>query len=173
MKVNVKLIVRGALYTAVFVILSIYGTINLQNLKITVQNFPIYVAAITLGAIPGALVGFTGMFVNQLLTYGFTATTLFWVLPQTILGAVCGYIFEKNLVKINDTQKFFVCILVLQLMVTILNTLIYALDAFIYGYFNYLIIFGPIVIKIMISILTGIVFSILLPIVVKIAKKIH
>lgn len=173
MKVNVKLIVRGALYVALFVILSIYGTINLQNLKITVQNFPIYVAAITLGAIPGALVGFTGMFVNQLLTYGFTATTLFWVLPQTILGAVCGYIFEKNLVKINDTQKFFVCILVLQLMVTILNTLIYALDAFIYGYFNYLIIFGPIVIKIMISILTGIVFSILLPIVVKIAKKIH
>lgn len=173
MKVNVKLIVRGALYTAVFVILSIYGTINLQNLKITVQNFPIYVAAITLGAIPGALVGFTGMFVNQLLTYGFTATTLFWVLPQTILGAVCGYIFEKNLVKTNDTQKFFVCVLVLQLMVTILNTLIYALDAFIYGYFNYLIIFGPIVIKIMISILTGIVFSILLPIVVKIAKKIH
>ncbi len=173
MKVNVKLIVRGALYVALFVILSIYGTINLQNLKITVQNFPIYVAAITLGAIPGALVGFTGMFVNQLLTYGFTATTLFWVLPQTILGAVCGYIFEKNLVKINDTQKFFVCILVLQLMVTILNTLIYALDAFIYGYFNYLIIFGPIVIKIMISILTGIVFSILLPIVVKIEKKIH
>ena len=64
MKINIKTIVFTALYASLCVILSLYGTINFQNLKITVQNLPIYIAGITLGTLPGAMVGFVGMFTN-------------------------------------------------------------------------------------------------------------
>ena len=173
MKDSTKKIVLTALYIALFIILSIYATINFQGLKITIQNLPIYVAAITLGAIPGAIVGFAGMLVNQIITYGFTATTLFWVLPQTILGAVCGYIFENNIVKMKHTHRFWATIIILQILVTILNTVVYAIDAIIFSYYNYLVIFGPIILRLMASILTGIVYCVVIPLIVDIVKKIH
>ena len=164
MKLDIKKSVLVALYTAIFVVLSLFGTINFQSLKITVQNLPVYVAGITLGVFPGALVGFAGMLINQMITYGFTATTLFWVLPQTILGAVCGYIFESKTIKCEDRKKLFVTILFLQLLVTLLNTVVQAIDAIIYGYFNYIVILEPLTIRIMVSIFTGIVYFIVIPI---------
>ena len=173
MKLDLRKIVLIALYTALFVILSLYGTINFQSLKITIQNLPIYISGITLGTFPGAIVGFAGMLINQMVTYGFTATTLFWVLPQTILGAVCGYIFENKIVKCEGSQKFFVTIILLQVLVTLLNTVSMAVDAIVFGYFNYIVVFGSLVVRIMVSILTGIVFFITIPIIVNLVKKIH
>lgn len=171
MKLNIKNMVRIALYTAIFVVLSLYGTINLKGLKITIQNLPIYVAAITGGVVPGALVGFIGMFLNQMLTYGFQATTLFWVLPQTILGVACGYIFENEIIKLNNKKKFFVTIIVLQIMVTLLNTIVLLIDSIVYGYYNILVIFGLLIIRIMLSILTGIVFCFIITFIVDLTKK--
>lgn len=173
MNKDVKKFVMIALYSAMFVVLSIYGTINLTNLKITLQNLPIYIGAITLGSISGASIGFIGMFVSQIITYGFSATTLFWVLPQTILGAVCGIIFESNKVKINNRIKFLVTIIVLQIFLTALNTIVLTIDGMIYGYFNYVVVFTNLIVRIMNSVLTGIVYSILIPIIVKFIKKIH
>ena len=173
MKLDVRKIVSIAFYVAAFVILSIYGTLNFQGIKITSQNLPIYVAAITLGSVPGALVGFIGMFISQLITYGFQATTLFWVIPQTALGALCGYIFENKIVTIEKLNRFSAIIILLQLFVTLLNTIIYAIDGLILGYFNYIVIFGPLVVRIMSSIFTGVVYCILIPVLVKAVKKIH
>ena len=173
MKVNIKKTVLIALYTSLFVVLSLYGTINLYGLKITIQNIAIYMVAFTMGMLPGTIVGFAGMFINQMLTYGFQATTLFWVLPQTILGAVTGYIFENNFVNVSNGKKFWITIISLQILLTILNTISLLIDSLIYGYYNFFTVFGTLVIRLMISILTGIVFSIVIPILEKITKKIH
>lgn len=174
MKLSVKKIVLIALYAALFVILSFYGTIQIApNIKITMQNFPIYLAGITLGSISGAVSGFAGMLIHQLLYYGFGPTTLFWVLPQTILGGVVGYLFENGIVKVNNDIKFYVSVLFLQILITILNTIVFAIAGMIEGYYNYVLVFGPLVVKLMLSILTGIVFCILIPIIVKLVKKIH
>lgn len=168
---NIKKTVIMALYIAIFVVLSIYGTIRFGDYKLTVQNLPIYLVAISLGAIPGAIVGFTGMLLNQMITYGFQATTLFWVLPQTILGAICGYIFENDYVKVSSTKKFFVTIIALQIVVTFLNTIASVVDALIYGYFNFFIVFGPLIIRLMLSIMTGVILCIIIPIIIKRTKK--
>ena len=174
MKFDVKKLVLIALYTALFVILSIYGTISpAPNMKITIQNLPIYLAGITLGAVPGAVVGFAGMLLNQMITYGFTTTTLFWVLPQTILGAVTGYLFENGIVKMKSNIRFHVTIAFLQILVTILNTIVYAIAGMIEGYYNYILVFGPFIVKLMISVMTGLVFSVVIPIIIKLTKKIH
>lgn len=173
MKWDAKKVVFIALYSALFVVLSIYGTINFQNVKVTTQNLPIYLAGMTLGMIPAAIVGFAGMFISQILTYGFQTTTLFWVLPQTILGAVCGYIFENSLVKADKNPRFYVSIVSMQLMITALNTIVNIIDALINGYYNFITIFGSLVVRIITSILTGIVFCIIIPPLIKLTKKIH
>lgn len=170
---NVKKLVLISLYTAIFVVLSIYGTVSFSGMKLTLQNLPIYIGAITLGSAPGAIIGFLGMLINQLVTYGFSATTLFWVLPQTIIGGVCGYLFENKIVKVGGGVKFWITIIVLQVVLTILNTVVIAVDALIYGYYNFIVVFGPFILRIMVSILVGIVYSIVVPVIVKMTKKIH
>ena len=156
MNTNVKKLVLIALYAAIFVVLSIFGTINFSGMKLTSQNLPIYIGAITLGSAPGAIIGFAGMLINQLVTYGFSATTLFWVLPQTIIGGTCGYFFENKKVKVGGGLKYWVCILGLQVALTVLNTIVIAIDALLYGYYNFIIVFGPFILRIMVSVLVGI-----------------
>ena len=173
MNTNLKKLVFIALYTAIFVVLSIYGTINLYGMKLTLQNLPIYVGAISLGSIAGATIGFAGMFINQMITYGFTATTLFWVIPQTIIGGVCGYLFENKKVKVGGGLKFWICIITLQVVLTILNTIIIAIDAIVFGYYSFIVVFGPLILRMMVSILTGIVYCLVLPAINRMTKKIH
>ena len=173
MSMKLRKLVFVALYTAIFVVLSIYGTINLSGMKITLQNIPMYVGAISLGSVAGATIGFAGMFINQILTYGFTATTLFWVLPQTIVGGVCGYLFENKKVKVGGGLKFWICIITLQVVLTILNTVVIAIDAFVFGYYSFIVVFGPLILRMMVSILTGIVFCIIIPVIIRMTKKIH
>lgn len=173
MSTKLKNLVFIALYTAIFVVLSIYGTISLSGMKLTLQNLPIYIGAITLGSVSGATIGFAGMLINQMLTYGFTATTLFWVLPQTIIGGVCGYLFENKKVRVGGGLKFWICIITLQVVLTIINTIVIAIDALVYGYYSFIVVFGPLILRLMVSILTGIVFCIVIPAIVKMIKKIH
>lgn len=170
---NVKKLVLISLYTAIFVVLSIYGTVTFSGMKLTLQNLPIYIGAITLGSAPGAIIGFLGMLINQLVTYGFSATTLFWVLPQTIIGGVCGYLFENKIVKVGGGLKFWITIIGLQVILTMLNTVVIAVDALIYGYYNFIVVFGPFILRIMVSILVGIIYSIVIPVIIKMTKKIH
>lgn len=173
MNTNLRKVVLIAFYTALFVVLSLYGTINLSGMKLTIQNLPIYVGAIMLGAVPGAAIGFAGMFINQLITYGFSATTLFWVLPQTIIGGICGYIFENKIIRVGSGIKFWICIITLQVILTVINTIVILIDSLIFGYFSFLVVFGPLVLRIMVSIIVGIIYCIVIPPIIKLIKKIH
>ena len=60
-------------------------------MKITVDSLPILVAALLLGPLDGLAVGLIGSFLNQMLTYGLTVTTVLWILPAGIRGLVVGY----------------------------------------------------------------------------------
>lgn len=173
MKNNIKTIIFSAVYASLMTVLSIYGTFSFHNIKFTLQNIPLYLAAITLGAIPGAMVGFIGMFINQMLTYGFTTTTLFWVLPHTIIGMFVGYLFEKKIIKVESELKFCATIIVAQILLTLLNTVAFFIDSTIYGYYSFVVVFGELIIRIMIGVITGIAFCMILPLLVKLAKKIH
>ena len=42
------------------------------------------------GPVGGLLVGLLGAFMGQLLTYGVTATTILWILPQAARGLLVG-----------------------------------------------------------------------------------
>ena len=174
MDTKIRKIIYVAVYASLFIILGKFVTIDLGNLRITIKSLPIYVGAITLGPIEGALIGFVGELVLQLTgQYGFTATTLFWVLPYVVIGAVCGIVFENKIVKFNGGIKYGVFIVSLQVLLSILNTIVIFIDSMIFGYYSFVYVFGSLIVKLMSAILTGIVYSIILPFIVNAIKKIH
>lgn len=83
---------------AMKVILSILTPVKLLNFKFTFEAFPVLAAGLLFGGFEGFMVGFIGSFLYQLLFsgYGFTATTILWILPHAISGLAVGYIAEKK-----------------------------------------------------------------------------
>jgi ECF transporter S component (folate family) len=84
-----KRLAADAMLAAMFVCLSLVS-ISLPNMKITLDSLPVLVAAFLFGPLDGLAVGLTGSFLNQMLTYGFTATTLLWILPAGLRGLLVG-----------------------------------------------------------------------------------
>lgn len=174
MNTKIRKIIYVAACASLFIILGRFVTIDFGNLKITLKSLPIYVGAITLGPIEGALIGFVGELVLQLTgQYGFTATTLFWVLPYVVIGAICGMAFENKAIKINGGIKYGIFIVSLQVLLSILNTIVLFVDSLIFGYYSFVLVFGSLVGRLMLSILTGIVYSVVLPFIINAIKKIH
>ena len=93
---DLKKIVIVAVLIALFFVLSIFGTINFGSVKITVQNLPIYIAAIEFGPIYGLLVGGIGILLNQIVVYGFMPTTIIWIIPHLVFGYVCGIVYKNE-----------------------------------------------------------------------------
>ena len=171
---NIKKIVQIALLTALFVLFGKFVTLDFGNLKITLKNLPLYVGAISLGTLPGALIGALGELTVQLTgPYGFTATTLFWILPHTIVGAICGFAFEKEYIKLNGEIKYWVFIICLQILLTILNTIVMVVDSLIFGYYNPITIISTFVTRIMLALLVGFVYCVVIKYIVIAIKKIH
>ena len=78
---STRKMVTIAMLTAVYVVLSLVGTLNLWWIRISVDSLPIILGALLYGPVGGLLVGLLGSLMNQLITYGLTATTVLWVIP--------------------------------------------------------------------------------------------
>lgn len=158
---------------AMKVILSILTPIKLLNFKFTFEAFPILVAGLLFGKLEGFMVGFIGSFLYQILFsgYGFTATTLLWVLPHAISGLVVGFIAEKRKEQL-DFKTISMIAIFSALLVTTLNTLALFIDAKIYGYYSKVLVFGSIPLKIAAGILLAIIYALALPKTIVLIKKI-
>lgn len=51
---------------------------------------PLLLEQLYLGPLDGFLIGFFGSFLNQLLTFGLTPTTILWVIPAAVRGLLIG-----------------------------------------------------------------------------------
>ncbi len=174
MNIKIKKIAYISLLIAIFVVIGKFLTIDLGTIKLTAKSLPIYVGAIALGPFEGAITGLIGELLLQITgQYGFTATTLFWVMPYTIVGAICGVVFENKIIKLNGGIKYWVFIISLQILLTFLNTLVIFIDSMIFGYYSFVYVFGSFIIRLMSSILVGIIYAIVLPFIVNAIKKIH
>ena len=80
-----KRMILKALFIAMHVALC-YVSINFGNMVITAAGLPIIIGAMMFGPISGLEIGLMGSFLNQMLKYGFTATTILWILPAGIKG---------------------------------------------------------------------------------------
>jgi len=155
-------LVTVAMLTALFVLLSLYVKIDLGNMKITLDALPILIAALLYGPLPGAAVGFVGSFLVQMLTYGFTPTTLLWILPAGVRGLIVGAAAKRF--DLTDRKKLLAVIILSALVVTTINTAVMAIDAKIYGYYSHAYVFGMLAWRYLSGILTSCVYAAVLPV---------
>ena len=157
---------------AINVVLSILTPIKLSNFKFTFEAFPILVAGILLGPIDGLIVGGVGSLIYQILFsgYGLMPTTILWVLPHAVSGYIVGLYSKKHNFELNNKQIIFITI-TSSLVVTLLNTLAIYVDAKVYGYYSFTYVFGSIAFKILAGVVLAIIYSAIIPTLVKFLKK--
>ena len=79
---------------ALHIILEVFCAIRIGNdLKISFATLPFVVVALLCGPVEGLVTGLLGTFLSQLITYGVTITTPFWIIPGALQGLTAGLIF--------------------------------------------------------------------------------
>ena len=145
----VKRIAIVAVLIAMYFGLS-WASVEIGGIKLTFVGLASIIAAMVYGPIDGFLVGFFGAFCEQMLKYGFTATTLLWLLGPAMRGLVVGcakLIFKRsmsteNLLRNHRPYVFFAVSIFAGLVVSVLNTTAFYVDAKMFHYYTYELIFG-------------------------------
>ena len=127
-----------------------WASVEIGGIKLTFVGLASIIAAMVYGPIDGFLVGFLGAFCEQMLKYGFTATTLLWLLGPAMRGLIVGcakVIFKKsmsteNLLKNRRPYVFFAASILAGLVVSVFNTMAFYIDAKMFHYYTYELIFG-------------------------------
>ncbi len=139
-------------------------------LKISFSGLPIILAAIICGPLYGAATGLIGALINQLILYGFTATTVLWVLPNASRGLVVGLLFVLFGKNMNAILIIFETV-VGALVTTAFNTLALYVDSRMNGYYSYAFIVGGLLPRILTGVATAVILAIIILPIVKIVKK--
>ena len=168
---NTRKLVTDAMLVAMYVVLGMVGTIDLVTMKISVASLPIIVGALLYGPVDGLLIGFVGAFAEQMLKYGFSATTLLWCLPALFRGLIVGLCARKFRFEL-DFKRMLACLVPAAVVVTLINTGVWYLDSKIYGYYSAAVVFGDFLTRIVSGVLTMLVFTAILPPVLKALRKI-
>lgn len=145
-------------------------SIDLGNLKITLESIPVILGAALFGPIDGALVGFVGTFVYQVIRYGFSVTTLLWMLPYCICGLIVGFYAKKRNYNLSVKQMILI-VVIAELVITTLNTGVLYIDSKIYGYYSAVYIFGTLVPRYLICVGKAVAEGALLPLLIKPIKE--
>ena len=155
-----KRLALDAMLAAMFVVLSLFS-INLPVMKITLDSLPILIGAALLGPLDGLAVGLIGSFLNQMITYGFSATTVLWILPAGLRGLLVGLYAKHHGFSMNTAQCVFITVST-ALLVTALNTLFLYVDSWVYSY-SYVAALPTLLLRIAAGVITAVLFSLLLP----------
>lgn len=140
------------------------------SMKISVSGLPVIVVSAFFGPVWGAATGFVGAFLGQTITYGITATTLLWVLPAVIRGLIFGILFR---VFKKSVKPHILCIetVISAFAVTAANTIAMYVDSIVYKYPAALLGIA-LLNRILAATITSIAFALILPVVLKLLKKI-
>ena len=167
--IRTKRLTIDAMLSAMCAVLG-YVAIDMGAIKISFESFPILLGALMFGPADGAIIGFVGTLIYQLLRYGVSATTLLWMLPYVLAGLVVGVFAKERKFELSRLQTVAITVAA-ELFVMILNTGVIYLDSKIYGYYYPEIIVGMLVPRFLTSIGKSIVFGLALPAVIKAVKK--
>lgn len=139
-------------------------------IKLSLSGIAVIAVAAFCGPVWGAATGFVGALLGQMITYGFTATTLLWVAPAVARGLVFGLLFIA-IKKKTDFIWLLIPTIISAIAVTAVNTLAMFVDARIYHY--PVALFGAALLtRIIAAAVTSVIFALMLPEILKIIKKI-
>jgi ECF transporter S component (folate family) len=90
-----KRIALDAMLIAMYFLLSNYFSLNLGNIRISIDVFPIIIGAALIGPVDGLIIGLLGNFLFQLAgPYGLSVTTVLWMLPDGLRGLLAGLLLN-------------------------------------------------------------------------------
>ncbi len=163
-------IVLDAVLIALFFALS-SASIRIGNtFKITFDSVAVLITAMLFGPVDAVIVGLLGEFLAQMLTYGFTPTTMLWCLGPAVRGLILGlgvllFREQMSLTTILGKKRpvvYGAVVIVASIVNSLCNTLALYVDSKMFHYYEYHMVFGVLVTRI----ITGIVSSVLVAIVV-------
>ncbi len=153
-----KLLTQLAVLAALCVLLSLL-VIPIGNIHITLESLPITIAALPFGPLPAAAVALVSELLMQILSYGFTATTLLWLIPPVVRALIIGFAavsFKRRGQFLEDKPLWcYASCIVAAIATTLLNTGVIWLDSVIYGYFSVAYVFGSALVRFAVGILAA------------------
>jgi ECF transporter S component (folate family) len=158
-----KLVIK-ALFIALHVALCSLS-VNLGNMVVSFSGLPVILAGLFFGPLGGAEVGFLGSFINQVIKYGITPTTILWTLPALSLGFLVGLYTKYHHFHLNRYQLTGI-ILFSSLLGTVLNTFSMYVDSKLFHYYSYAYVFGALLFRFLSAIIRSLIYvSVVYPIV--------
>lgn len=169
------------------VLIAIYYTLRLLNIpfgdafRFTLAPFAVILCALLYGPVDGLIVGLLGEFMSQVLgQYGLTPTTLLWCLGETVRGASLGlcsmlflrkWLLSDERLKGKKTLVLLACCVVTGVLASVCQTFALYVDSNMMGYYNYHMVFGVMVWRILVYVVLAVGLGYLsLPIITALRK---
>ncbi len=165
---NTKRLVTVAVLIALYTVLSLFSA-SLGLIKLTFESFPVLVAGLMFGWVDGLLVGAVGGFLNQMITYGFTVTTLMWIFPNALRGLLVGLYARKYNYELSMKRTAGI-VLATSLLVTALNTVALYVDSQIFHYPISLTV-GAIALRFLSSVVMAAIYTLVTPRTVELLRR--
>lgn len=140
---HVYRLVLNALFVALYVVFSVFLAFKGKTIEVSWASLPILVCAFLFRPADAIAVAICGSFLEQLLTYGVSATTPLWMAPvilQALVASVAAYLLRKNM----KLWKMIIIIAFSELLLTIANIGVSYVDALLFDYLEYLVIDIPV-----------------------------
>lgn len=162
-----KRLVLDAVMVALYFALSMIA-VPLGGLKLTFEHLPVILCALLFGPVDAVLVGGLGELINQMLTFGFTPTTILWMTPAMFRGLSMGLaavLVSKSLGLDAVLEKkvpaaFYVVCVISGLICSLLNTFTLYVDSKMFGYYSYAMVFGVLWIRLGASAVSSVLMSV-------------
>lgn len=165
MSLRMKRFTTAAVLVALYVVLS-YVAIDLKVMKLSFAGLSVIVGGLCMGPLAGLEIGAFGAFLEQILRYGFSATTFLWIIPVAVRGLMVGSCAKKKGFALTTFETGLIMVLS-AVVVTLLNTGCIYIDSRIYGYYSFAAVFSMIFVRIATGIVTSLVYLLIVPYLVK------
>ncbi|MEG1594014.1 MAG: folate family ECF transporter S component [Oscillibacter sp.] len=160
-KIKTQALCRIAILAALYALLTLVS-VRAGNLRVSFGSLPLVVCALLFGPWQAAAVGALGEFLNQMLSYGFTATTVLWLIPAAVRGLVIGLAalrFRGNRPLAERPLPCFAVCVCAALATTLCNTAVIWLDSVLYHYYTFVYVFGDMALRLLTGSVTAVVIA--------------
>lgn len=149
--------------------------IEIGTLKLSFGSLPVTVLAMLAGPVEAVAAAAIGEFLKQLLSYGFTATTLLWVIPPVLRGLLIG-LAASRLARTGRRleERTAVCYAVgvgAALVTTLVNSLILWADSVLYGYYLPGYVLGNLALRLAVGVITAVLVAMVSMPMVKLLRR--
>ena len=167
MQNKTKRMATNAMLAALYFALSMLA-IPVGGLKLTFEHLPIIIAALMFGPVDALVIGALGELANQMMTYGFTVTTVLWMAPAMFRGLSMGlcakflskYVGVNAVIEKKLPLAFWVTCVISGLICSLLNTFTLYVDSKMLGYYSYAMVFGVLWIRLAASAVSSVVMAV-------------